>query len=149
MVSTFAAVVHYRDRTTQSLYIDDSEKHLTWLRRRIRSGENPETVFHGWEDRIKVCEVVDFNFHPSPVDTKTCTRCGEVKERGSNYHRSRSSGDGFDPRCKACKTKQAKVYWATNRDRLLEKGRRYQEQNREYFREYNRRYRKKVKDARS
>lgn len=43
------------------------------------------------------------------MNTKACSKCGEVKVL-SDFHRSSSSRDGRAPRCKKCRNDESRSY---------------------------------------
>lgn len=56
--------------------------------------------------------------------TKKCTKCGETKARGE-FNKSKRNKDGLRSECKSCMAQ----YYRANRDRILERQRRYQQAN--------------------
>ena len=66
---------------------------------------------------------------------KRCCTCGEAKEVEA-FSRNRSTRDGLDYRCKACKRR----YYEENHEAILGRSRRYRKENREAISEYKSRY---------
>lgn len=52
------------------------------------------------------------------MDTKTCTKCGEIKLRGE-FNKSKRGGDGFAAECRACRKKYYRAYLATEAGRKI------------------------------
>ena len=69
-----------------------------------------------------------------------CSKCGIVKLK-SNFHKRSESSDGFQPQCKVC----AKKYYVDNQDRILNKQKTYNKENRDKI---NTRVNKYVKNRR-
>ncbi len=91
------------------------------------------------------------------METKICAKCGEEKVL-SEYHRSKCSTDGHQPRCKDC----ARVYYQANVEKIalqrqtyrrknratVAKGKRkYNKANREKINAYQRKYDQRRRDA--
>lgn len=73
---------------------------------------------------------------------KRCSGCGEVKAVEA-FSRNRSTRDGLNRRCKACKHR----YYEENREAFADRTRRYREENREAELERNRRYYEENREA--
>lgn len=69
---------------------------------------------------------------------KTCTKCGETKTLDG--FRKRNSRNAVESRCKNCEAEYRRRYREENREKILERGRRSYEENREQRLEYARRY---------
>lgn len=73
-------------------------------------------------------------------DTRTCTKCGEVKAV-TEYHRDKRSPGGLRRQCKACRCSQTMEWWYDNQERQLQRHRDYVDANRDRVREIdNERY---------
>ena len=64
------------------------------------------------------------------MDTKRCSKCGEVKPIGEFFKDMRYSG-GVTNRCKSCAKVYAKVYRKQNKDVVAKINKRYYDKNRE------------------
>ena len=87
---------------------------------------------------------------------KKCSRCGIISLK-SNFHKNKNMNDGFQPYCKSCKKKyylenrlldKHKCYNKENRDRIKE----YQMKNHDKIKKYNKQFfqqtKKKINEAR-
>ena len=66
---------------------------------------------------------------PAP---KTCLGCGLAKEY-SEFHRQKSSPDGYRPRCKQCRKAPARAYYEKNADVIKKRASDWQCANRERY----------------
>ena len=57
---------------------------------------------------------------------KKCRVCKKILLK-SNFHKNKNMSDGFNQQCKFC----TKVYYVDNQDRLLDKQKLYDKQNRD------------------
>ena len=85
------------------------------------------------------------------VDSKRCSKCGEVKPL-SEFCKSSRAKDGLSGRCRGCSSEYARMdhinnpekrgeYYAKNSKHILEKSREYYANNREQVIESGRKYR--------
>lgn len=94
------------------------------------------------------------------IESKECTRCGEVKALSDYYNRKRGLG-GKDSICKKCEAdrkcsysrdnreqlnKYRRKYELDNKERISERNKEYREKNKERIMESNKRYREENKD---
>ena len=94
------------------------------------------------------------------MNTKQCTKCGEVKGLGEYGYKSKANGTLLS-RCKICRNKynakyreenKEKIreyfvkYTEENKEKLREWRKKYTEENKEKIREYNVKYRKENKE---
>ena len=70
---------------------------------------------------------------------KTCSKCGAWKPL-SEYCRNAASPDGRRPDCKSCKAARAAVYYAENRETLIQKVRVYQLEHPDEVRQWKETY---------
>lgn len=68
---------------------------------------------------------------------KRCTKCGESKGR-AEFYAAKGTVDGLRGDCKACHAVRAKAWYAANRERVIEKAKRWQRENPERVRAYRR-----------
>ena len=68
------------------------------------------------------------------METKKCTKCGEVKPLGE-YFKSKRYKDGFYGHCKQCHNKAAERYRKANPEKVKEADKKHRENNREKVRE--------------
>lgn len=68
---------------------------------------------------------------------KRCTKCGETKE-ASEFYAAKGGIDGLRGDCKACHAARAKLWYAKNRRRAIERAARWQRDNAERVRAYRR-----------
>lgn len=73
---------------------------------------------------------------------KRCTKCGKTKPLEA-FDRQTGTRDGLRPDCKACVAARRKASYARNKERELERVRRWQQDNSERFRAYRAEYRDK------
>jgi hypothetical protein len=76
---------------------------------------------------------------------KTCYKCKEEKPF-SDFHKNRTTKDGYHNQCKACKKEWRRSQYVKNKDRIREQTRKYKQENKEKVREYNRKYRQENKE---
>ena len=69
------------------------------------------------------------------METKLCSKCGEVKSL-DQFHRDKSSKDGRVPRCKRCRQIDKAEYYSQNRETLLAYQTEYYQENRDTLRAY-------------
>jgi hypothetical protein len=70
---------------------------------------------------------------------KRCTKCGELKELEA-FNKNRSTKDGLQSQCRACKVETDRRYREANPEKERERHRRYREANPEKVSEKDRRY---------
>ena len=70
------------------------------------------------------------------METKRCTKCGEVKPV-SEFHKKKRARDGRQARCKACVKAYAAEWYVRNRERINERNAAWDAANRERRREVN------------
>lgn len=86
------------------------------------------------------------------METKTCTKCGEVKGLAEFSKHARNKTDGRKEHCKACRAahyrahreielRQMKEYRQANHDAIAERKRNYRQENRENIADKQREYR--------
>ena len=71
---------------------------------------------------------------------KKCSKCAIISLK-SNFHKNKSMKDGFQQYCKSC----IKKYYLENRDRLLDKHKCYNKENRDRIKEYQMKNQDKIK----
>src|SRR3990167_5777909 len=82
------------------------------------------------------------NDHTPETPQKQCTKCGRSFPATAEYFsRDKYNADGFTYQCKECRRANAKRHYTENRDKELERVRKYREENRERVNEYSRQYR--------
>lgn len=62
------------------------------------------------------------------MQTKRCSACKETKPV-SEFHSDKSRKDGLAAYCKSCRCKKGRSYRAANKEKIAEKNRRWQEEN--------------------
>ena len=72
---------------------------------------------------------------------KTCLKCRNISLK-SNFHKNKNMSDGLQPHCKSC----IKKYYLENRDRLLNKHKCYNKENRDQIKEYKLKNHDKIKN---
>ena len=72
---------------------------------------------------------------------KKCSKCGIISLK-SNFHKNKNMNDGFQPYCKSC----IKKYYLENRDRLRNKHKCYNKENRDRIKEYQMKNHDKIKN---
>ena len=72
---------------------------------------------------------------------KKCLKCGNISLK-SNFHKNKNTNDGFQPYCKSC----IKKYYLENRDRLLDKHKCYNKENRGRIKEYQMKNHDRIKN---
>ena len=76
----------------------------------------------------------------SLTNVKNCTKCGELKLL-SEFHRNKNKKDGYKSECKACISKQSKMRYAADPEKMREKTRRYRVKHLEKCKECVRQWR--------
>ena len=61
---------------------------------------------------------------------KKCCRCKNISLK-SNFHKDKNRKDGLQPHCKLCVNDYNKNYYVANQDRLLNKQKLYNKENRD------------------
>lgn len=79
---------------------------------------------------------------------KRCTKC-KISKYYSEFHRMKSSPDGYKPRCKECRNSSGRKYYTENSDKVKESHKRYYRENLEYRRAKIKEYGRKNKDKAS
>ena len=62
-------------------------------------------------------------------DMKKCSKCKTIYSK-CNFHKDITKSDGYRPCCKFCSKKYSQKYYYDNQDRLLNKQKLYDKQNR-------------------
>lgn len=75
------------------------------------------------------------------METKECSKCGEVKEVGE-FTESKKCKNGISGTCKKCTKEYNKKYRVKNCDKLLQLKRKWIDDNRNHVNESNRKYKK-------
>lgn len=75
------------------------------------------------------------------MNTKECTKCGEVKEL-SEFYKNKHAKDGYYWKCKAC----TKKYTAENKKRKSEYDKKYREKNKDKLKEQRKEYQENNKE---
>ena len=70
---------------------------------------------------------------------KKCSKCGIISLK-SNFHRNKNMNDGLSPHCKICKNHYNKNYYVANQDRLLNKQKLYNKENRDKINTWRSKY---------
>jgi hypothetical protein len=78
------------------------------------------------------------------AETKVCTKCGIVKDRG-DFCKDRTRKDGFYPWCKQCQSVQNKKNREKYKEKLEAYHKDYYEKNKEQIIEYKKKWREKNK----
>ena len=73
------------------------------------------------------------------METKKCSKCGEVKELGDFYKKA-DSPDGFRSDCKVCVCEKARKWREENKERKAETNRRWYQENKERRKLYYKKY---------
>jgi len=73
------------------------------------------------------------------IQTKKCSKCGEVKELESGFHKSNRNKDGYYSSCKVCHQQ----HYKDNKERYRENHRQWAKKNPERTREFKRQWAKK------
>jgi len=76
---------------------------------------------------------------------KVCSKCGEVKPI-FKFSAEKRNTDGRLGTCKVCRSKEALKYYYQNRDKILIRGKEYQDIHKKDRSIYNKNYRKKHKE---
>lgn len=66
--------------------------------------------------------------------SKTCTKCGTQKSL-FDFHKRASANDGHSYMCKSCRSAQDKAHFARERERIVERQKKYNDANRERINE--------------
>lgn len=74
------------------------------------------------------------------LETKKCSKCGEVKSR-TEFHKASRSKDGLKGQCKSCRGAYSKESYWSNRDSELRKVKEYVQKNKDKVALYQREYR--------
>lgn len=72
---------------------------------------------------------------------KKCSKCEKTKDLGE-FHRQKSSPDGYKPRCKTCRNASNKQYREDNPEYYKE----WRDEHKSYMKKYNSKYRSQHKD---
>lgn len=79
---------------------------------------------------------------PDSANLKRCSTCGEWKPATPEFfNRDRGLRDGLNARCKQCRSRYSKQYYAANKEHERERGRAYRAANLDKVRERSRAYR--------
>ena len=70
------------------------------------------------------------------IQTKKCSKCGEVKDLENEFNKRRETKDGFHKECKLCVNKAAREYAEKNKEHQLQYRRRWRKANAEKVKEY-------------
>ena len=78
------------------------------------------------------------------METKKCSKCGEVKELGE-FHKMAASRDGHRPVCKSC----SKKYRQENKEKIKQQNKQYYQENKEKMKQYNKKYYQENKEKKN
>ncbi len=78
------------------------------------------------------------------MNSKTCTKCGELKTI-DNFYKARKEKDGLSPWCKSCCKEYNKEYNKKNHDRISKNSRKYYLKNQKKVKNYSKKYYKSEK----
>lgn len=77
-------------------------------------------------------------------NSKTCTKCGQVKPMDSkNFYSDKSQSSGWKPECRECTLALKRIFYANNKDRLRAKASEYRRNNPETWKQVKASYRKR------
>jgi 5-methylcytosine-specific restriction endonuclease McrA len=77
-------------------------------------------------------------------DSKTCTKCGQVKPANSqNYYSDKGQSSGWKPECRECTLALKRVYYQNNKERLRARSQDYRLKNPETWKKVKAGYRKR------
>lgn len=71
---------------------------------------------------------------------KRCSKCNSIPSF-NNFHKDKSKSDGLRPRCKTCRSSEAKGYYEINKSRINFISSVWNSNNKEMYQETNKRYR--------
>jgi transposase-like protein len=74
-------------------------------------------------------------------DSKTCSKCS-IEKSLEEFHKKKSSKDGYNPRCKECRKK----YQEENKEQIKEYNKKWEEENKENRKESGKTYRETNKE---
>ena len=73
------------------------------------------------------------------METKKCSKCGEVKELGE-FHKRAASRDGRQNRCKICARQQHKKYYQENKEKRRQYKKQHYQENEEKIKQCTKQY---------
>ena len=79
------------------------------------------------------------------METKKCTKCGEVKELGE-FHKDRRSRDGRQGRCRLCVNQCSKQHYQANKEKVKQRSKQHYQANKEKIKQHKKQYLEKNKE---
>lgn len=77
---------------------------------------------------------------------KLCSKCKQLKEY-SEFHKAKSTKDGYFHRCKPCQKIESSKYFKKNKDRLMKYQKEWSIANPGYYSQHQKEWRQKHKDG--
>lgn len=76
--------------------------------------------------------------------SKKCSKCNEFKPT-TEFHKKTSAKDGLKPDCKQCRKQYSQIRYQSNKEKILEKQKQYQQSHKHEILEYNKQYKQSHK----